>query len=500
MALIENAAGEMQAAKAKVIKNGMPHNIEAEQSVIACVLLDNDCLGVFSRLSESHFYSSAHKIIYEAIQSLIIKNIAVDFVTLTERLTATGKLDSVGGLPYLTALTDIVPTSANFKHYVAIVKKNAVLRRLVSAGTEIAKTGANSDDEHGAIQVAEKLVFDIGKEDEKKELTSLGQELPNVLETLDKISKDPEALRGLKTGFYALDDLTNGLQKSDLIIIAARPSVGKTSLALNIVLNSAIRYKTKCAIFSLEMSKTSLAMRALCSVAKVSLYKAMRGGVTNEEWSNLWNANKKLSQANIYVDDNSSITAGEIMRKCMRLKRERGLDLVMVDYLGLMGGNNTSNMRYENRQVLVAENSRAMKIMAKELDVPVMLLSQLNRGIETRRGTESEPVLSDLRESGAIEQDADIVMFIHKPKTEGGEEEQQEDKVNKSNDYEAKIILAKHRNGPTGSFQLHYHGEWTTFMNPNSRKEVVTPASAPKVNITLPEIVPIEDSSVSDVF
>jgi replicative DNA helicase len=475
---------------------GMPHNIEAEMSAIASVLLNNECLTTFTRLTADHFYSPAHKIIFEAIYSLANKNVAVDFVTLTEQLTAVGKLESVGGIDYLTTVIEIIPSAANFKHYISILKKNATLRRLVSAGTEIIRQTTAAEDEQAALRTAEKLIFDISREEEKRELTALSAELPELLEDLDIIAKDPTALRGLKTGFYALDNITNGLQKSNLIIIGARPSVGKTSLAMNIVLNSALKYKTKCAIFSLEMSKKEIATRALCSVAKVSLTRATRGELNPDEWSKLWAANKKLLSASIYVDDNSAITPAEIMRKCVRLKREQSLDLVMVDYLGLMGAIN-NNTRYDNRQVQVAENSRAMKIMAKDLDIPVLLLSQLNRSIETRKGQDSEPVLSDLRESGAIEQDADIVMFIHKPKAEN-EQEVKEDGLNR--DYDAKIIVAKHRNGPTGQFNLHFHGEWTTFLNPMMGKEKGEISLAPQINIPLPEIVPVEDSTITDVF
>ncbi len=472
----------------------MLHNIEAEQSAIASVLLDNDCLETFCRLKSNHFYSPAHKIIFEAISYLTSKNIAVDFVTLSERLTATRKMESVGGIEYLTTLTDIIPSTANFKHYISILKKNEVLRRLEKAGNEIINETNKADSEDEALQIAEKLIFDISKENEKKELTKLASELPSVMDNFDTIARDPNALRGVKTGFYALDNITNGFQKSNLIIIGARPSVGKTSLSLNIMLNAALKNKTKVAIFSLEMSKRELATRALCSVARVSLTRATRGTMTHDEWSKLWEANKKLQSANIYVDDTSSITPEEIMRKSMRIKREQGLDMVMVDYLGLMGASSKGS-KYDNRQVQVAENSRMMKIMAKELDIPVILLSQLNRGVESRRGVDSEPVLSDLRESGAIEQDADIVMFIHKPKMEGEGEE------TKNRDYEAKIIMAKHRNGPTGAFSLKFVGEWTTFVNADSNeKPKNAPTGAPNTNVKMPEIVPVGDSDVSDVF
>ncbi|MDR1917526.1 MAG: replicative DNA helicase [Christensenellaceae bacterium] len=507
--------------------NQMPHNLTAEQSAIACVLLDNNCLSGFLRLAKENFYSPAHQIIYEAISSLASKNVAVDFITLTERLTSTNKLDSIGGMNYLNILTDIVPNAANFKHYVQIIKRNSTLRRLVGAGTEIIKESTSTDDEQNALKVAEKLVYDIGREDERKQITPLSAELPGVLETLDLVAHDPSALRGLKTGYYALDDITNGLQKSDLIIVAARAGGGKTALGLNIILNCALRSKAKCAIFSLEMSKQQLTTRALCSVARVSMKKAVRGELSATEWTKVWNANKKLAAANIYIDDSSGITADEIVRKCQRLQREEGLDLVMVDYLGLIASPPTT--KFENRQTAVAASSRAMKIMAKDLDIPVLLLSQLNREIDARKAHDAtaKPVLSDLRESGAIEQDADIVMFIHKPKDESQSDISEDEDTGITKDCDAEIIIAKHRNGETGKFKLHWHGEYTTFENisgagrtaqrngtndgtttqngngtngvaPGHTENRANPS--PVIAPQMPELVPIQDTTTDDVF
>ena len=486
----------------------MLHNLEAEQSVIAAVLLDNDCLETFTRLKPSHFYAPAHRIIYEAICYLATKNVAVDLVTLSERLKATGKLEAVGGNEYLTNLMDIIPSTVNFRHYVAILRKDETLRRLDRAAANITKALNQPDekqkqfeDGHAALQYAEKLIFDISKEDERQELTKLSNELPTVLNNFDLVAHDPAALRGIKTGYTVLDSITNGLQKGSLIIIGARPSVGKTSFAMNIVLNAALKSKAKVAVFSLEMDKVQLTNRAICSVARVSLSRALHGELTPEEWTRLWDANAKLQNADIYLDASSSITATEIVRKCMRLKRERGLDLVMIDYLGLMGAPNTSSHN-ESRQEQVATNSRMMKMMAKDLEVPVLLLSQLNRGIEsrTKKGDNDEPMLSDLRESGAIEQDADLVMFIHKPKTQTQSEQNEH-----SRDYEAKIIVAKNRSGPTPYFKLQFIGELTTFMNPEdvskSNGVASVPVPATKVKANLPEIVPLANpSDINDVF
>lgn len=482
----------------------MVHNLEAEQSVIAAVLLDNDCLDVFTRLKPSHFYTPAHRTIYEAICYLTNHNVAVDLVTLSERLKNIGKLEAVGGNEYLTNLMDIIPSTVNFRHYVAILRKDETLRRLEKASSEITKSLNQPDKEfedgHAALQYAEKLIFDISKEDERQELTKLSNELPTVMNNFDLVQHNPEALRGIRTGYTVLDSVTNGLQKGNLIIIGARPSVGKTSFAMNIALHAALKEKAKVAVFSLEMNKTELTNRAICSVARVSLSHALHGELTPEEWQRLWDANAKLQKADVFIDTSGSITAAEIMRKCMRLKREHGLDLVMIDYLGLMAAPNANGR--ESRQEQVAANSRMMKMMAKELEIPVLLLSQLNRGIEARTGKNEndEPMLSDLRESGAIEQDADIVMFIHKPKTETQSEQNQH-----SRDYEAKIIIAKNRSGPTPYFKLQFIGELTTFMNPedvNKNNGVASvPVPATKVKANLPEIVPLATpSDINDVF
>ncbi len=482
----------------------MIHDLEAEQSVIAAVLLDNDCLEVFTRLKPSHFYAKAHRTIYQAICDLTNKNIAVDLVTLSERLKSIGKLEEVGGNEYLANLMDVIPSTVNFRHYVAILQKDETLRRLESAAAEISKSLSKPDQEfedgHAALQYAEKLIFEISKEDERKELTKLAGELPTVMNNFDLVQHNPEALRGIRTGYNVLDSVTNGLQKGNLIIIGARPSVGKTSFAMNIVLHAALKEKAKVAVFSLEMNKTELTNRAICSVARVSLSHALHGELTPEEWTRLWDANAKLQKADIFLDASGSITAAEIMRKCMRLKREHGLDLVMIDYLGLMAAPNANGR--ESRQEQVAANSRMMKMMAKELGIPVLLLSQLNRGIESRtsKNENDEPMLSDLRESGAIEQDADIVMFIHKPKTETQSEQNQH-----SRDYEAKIIIAKNRSGPTPYFKLQFIGELTTFLNPEDVSKTNGIASVPvpatKVKTDLPEIVPLANpSDINDVF
>ena len=442
----------------------LPHNIAAEQSVLACLMLDYvGCSGGIDKLAAADFFSPAHQTIFEAMQKLAEKKgKTIDFVTVAEALTGMGKLDSVGGVKYLNTINDTVPSVASFRQYFDIVKKNSTLRKLVAAGKEIYTTSFAAEDEQDTLSAAEKLIFDISKAEERKELTSIGAELPVVMNRLDDIKNDPTKIFGIKTGFYGIDNLTNGLHGGELVILAARPGVGKTSLGLNMILNAALYAGKKCAVFSLEMSKAQLTTRALCSLAMVSSYKAGRGELDEDEWGRLWTANEALSNAGVYIDDNSDITATEIRRKCMRLKRESGLDFVMVDYLGLM---NPGNVKRDNRQVEVAANSRAMKILAKELDVPVLLLAQLNRNIETRtkKGDDAKPALHDLRESGAIEQDADVVMFIHMERQPTRDDDEDDDDEAKTNT--AEIILAKHRNGPCGLVKLVWQREFTTFTN-----------------------------------
>jgi len=485
---LENAL--LQSKRAYVNMLGMtehgktlPHSIQAEQCVLACLMLDYvGCSDGMDKLTGEDFYSPAHKTIFEAMQRLLDKkNKTIDFVTVVESLTAMKKLENIGGVNYINTINDTVPSVANFRHYFDIVKKNSVLRKLNFAAKQILESSYAADDEQVTLSDAESAIFDIAKQDEKKELTKLGDELPKVMDRLDTIRKDPTAVYGIKTGFYGIDDLTNGLHGGELIILAARPGVGKTSLGLNMITNAAIYSGKKCAIFSLEMSKSSLVQRAICSIAMVSSYKAGRGELDDKEWNRLWQANDVLDSLNIFIDDNSEITPMEIKRKCMRLKREHGLDFVMVDYLGLMAAKmdqKGAGARFENRQVEVAANSRAMKVLAKELDIPVLLLAQLNREAagqvagKTRSAADKRPQLHHLRESGAIEQDADMVMFIHidKPVTNETAEEEDDDNTQQgaalpNEPTEAEVILAKHRNGPTGIVKLEWAKEYTTFKN-----------------------------------
>lgn len=440
----------------------LPNNLEAEQAVICSAMIDEEAsIEIVAKLSPEDFYSEAHKIIFEAIVALYSKNVSIDIITLTDLLEAKDQLSSVGGVSYLTSLTNVLPSSAYYANYVDIVKKNAVLRQLISASNEIIKNAYKATDGDDALGFAEKAIFEISEKGQVSSLENLAESLTGVMENLEEIHKDGGKTRGVPTGFYQLDRMTNGLQRSDLILIAARPSVGKTSLAMNIVSNAAIESGAKCAVFSLEMSKAQLAQRMLCSVANVDMSKALHGELQENDWTKLWKAHKKLSQCKIYVDDSSLNRPSTILSKCRKLKRERGLDLIMIDYLQLMTGDGKT----DNRQQEISEISRKMKILAKEINVPVIVLSQLSRAVEQR--SNKLPVLSDLRESGAIEQDADMVIFIHRPEKDNAATEDVTKKEGKeqSKDYTVQLIIAKHRNGELGTIPLAWVGSRVSFVN-----------------------------------
>ena len=433
----------------------MPHSLEAEQAVLGCLLIDNECsINIMSKLKSDDFYTESHQNIFEVMETLYQTNVPIDFVTVTEALESRNLLESVGGLEYITSLTNIVPSAVNHAHYVEIVKKNSVLRKLIHSGQTIIENAYESENARDSISFAEKSVFDIAQNEDVSSLEHIGGALKAVIDKFDAIAKDPSSVNGMPTGFKALDDILNGLHNSDLLLLAARPGVGKTSLAMNIVNNVAINQKKKCAIFSLEMPKIQLAQRSLCSVACVSMGKALKGQIDMDEWKSLWQANKKLAEAGIYVDDSSMNTPSDILSKCRRLKREQGLDLIMIDYLQLM--NAGSKSKDANRQQEISEITRYLKIAAKELDVPIILLSQLSRAVEGRK--DHRPMLSDLRESGAIEQDADIVIFIYKP-------DLYNDVVSDDEPGVCEVIIAKHRNGSVGTVKLRWYGEYTTFMD-----------------------------------
>lgn len=438
-----------------------PQDLVAEQSVIGSMLMDkNAIVRVVEILAPDSFYRDAHRYIFETILELFDKGEPVDLVTVTDALRKSSKIDLVGGSVYVADLLNSVPTSANVEYYAKIVEEKAVLRRLIDAGTNIvAGAFEETEDVDQILDNAEKAVFDIALKRVREGFHKIDSVIKKVLDRIDSLYDKNEALTGCPTGFPDLDKLTAGFQNSDLIIIAARPSVGKTAFALNIASNVAVRNKIPVAIFSLEMSKEQLAQRMLCSEAEVNAQRLKTASLSDTGWKKLTRALGKLSEAPIFIDDSATLTSTEIRAKARRLKIERGLGLVIVDYMQLMRG----RMRVENRVQEISEIARSLKTLSRELDVPVIALSQLSRAVEQRN--DRIPRLSDLRESGEIEQTADVVLFIHR-----------DDYYNPQSDRGnlAEIIIAKQRNGPVGTIELVFRKEIAKFCSKESRYEQVT--------------------------
>ncbi len=440
--------------------NLMPHSTDAEEALLGCLLIDEQVQSdILESLREDYFYTEAHRLILNAMKAVFASRKTVDLVTLTDRLELDGNLERAGGLQSLTSLASATPSAANFKQYLEIVKRDAVNRALIRASRDIIESSQKGLEEQDAIAYAEKQIYDISKETNGSSLTGLadGAVIDEVIRRFEDIANDPNALRGIETGFKHLDRITNGLQRSDLIVIAARPGMGKTSLAMNIVEHACLNRGKVAAVFSLEMPRVQIVQRLLCAHAEVSMEKALSGKLVQREWKNLMLAGDKLRNSDIYIDDSSRITPAQILSKCRRLASQKGrLDLVMIDYIQLMGSGEKNTGSDFNRQQEIASITRDLKIMAKELNVPVIALSQLRR-IQTK-----EPQLSDLRESGAIEQDADIVMFINRPEATATKEEMASGKIIKG---AAELTIAKHRNGAMGRIQLRFVGETTKFVD-----------------------------------
>ncbi len=438
----------------------MPHSLEAEQALLGCLLMDSVLqTEVTSSLKEEDFFAPSHKYIFNAMLTLIKSNQLVELVTLVDILEKQGNLEQAGGISYISELANVLPSPANYQRYLEIVTRDSMLRKLIVGAADIIEESKSSTDKIKALAFAEKTVYDISNTADTSSMVKIGSILPSVMNKFDELSKDKSSYKGIKTKFRGLDKILNGLHGSDLIVLAARPAVGKTSLAMNIVANVALQGYA-CAVFSLEMGKEQLTQRMICSVAGVSMEHALKGVMSRSEWLRISKAKELLKDSKIFIDDSAAVTPQELLSKCRRQQRKYGLDLVMVDYIQLMSAGSKS--KADNRQQEITEISRNLKIMAKELNVPVIALSQLSRQVETRKG---RPVLADLRESGAIEQDADIVMFIHRPDKGASEKELAEGKV-KAN--VAEIIIEKHRNGPTGMTELYFNGETTTFVNYNA--------------------------------
>ena len=437
---------------ARQIQNIQPHSIEAEQSVLGSMLLDNEAVAAaLEELEGQDFYLEAHKEIFETILDIYDRGNPVDLVTVIEGLKQRGSLEAVGGSIYVSDLSVSVPSTANVGYYIKIIEEKSILRKLIKASNEIIRDSYEaSEDLDIIIDSAEKKIFDISQ---RKNARSFEQVKTILLETYNKIeelSKNKGKIVGVEPGFRDFDLRTSGLNASDFILVAARPSMGKSSFAVNIAQYAAVHNQVPVAIFSLEMSKDQLVQRMLSSEANVELQKIRSGDLDEGDWLRLVQAAEPLSNAPIFIDDTPAITAMEIRSKARRLKLEHGLGLIVIDYLQLMAGRG----RYESRQQEVSEISRSLKALARELDVPVIALSQLSRAPEARQ--DHRPMLSDLRESGAIEQDADIVIFLYRDEYYNPETE-------KKNIAEA--IIAKQRNGPTGTVELVWLGPFTKFTN-----------------------------------
>ncbi len=428
-----------------------PHNLEAEQSLLGSLLIDRDAIiKVATSIKQDDFYSGANGTIYQAIVDLYNRREPTDFVTLTDELTRQERLDQVGGIAYLTSLLNIVPTAVHVEYYGKIVERTATLRRLIDAGATIVSIGYRDGvDLEEALDASERAIFDVSQRRSTKDFQSISDVLDRFFDQIDYMQQHRGEVVGVPSGYADLDQLTGGLQKSDLIIVAARPSVGKSAFALGVAYGAAIQHAKTVGLFSLEMAAEQLVQRLLATETGVDSHRLRLGQIDDGEWDRISRAFGRLSEANIFIDDSAGLNVMEVRSKARRLQAEHGLDLLIVDYLQLM-----YSRRSENRVQEISEISRGLKSLARELNIPVIALSQLSRAVESR--ADHRPMLSDLRESGSIEQDADIVMFIYR------------DEVYDPNTEKkgiAEIIVAKHRNGPVGSINLRFFERTARFAD-----------------------------------
>ena len=431
-----------------------PASIEAEQAVLGAMLLKPDAVTTAAEeLSADDFYRETHRLIFEAMMELKERTEPVDLVTLTEQLKKADKLAKIGGIPALSLIANSVPTAANVHYHARIVHEKAQLRSLINAATEIAGAAYESADEvEDIMDSAEKRILQVASGKRSKDFVPLQDILLDTLEQIDLRYNNKGSITGLPTGFTELDHLTAGLQKSDLILVAARPSMGKTAFTLNIAAHVVLRAKEPVAFFSLEMSKEQLVQRLLCSEGRIDSQRLRVGELEEKEWGDLIDTANRLSAAPLYIDDTPGITVMELRSKARRLKAEHGLSLIVIDYLQLMQGRTSKSG--DNRQQEISEISRSLKALARELNVPVIALSQLSRSVESRQI--KRPMLSDLRESGSLEQDADIVMFLYREDYYDPETE---------NKNITEVIIAKHRNGPVDTVDLTFLKQFTKFGN-----------------------------------
>lgn len=431
-----------------------PQSIDAEQSVLGAMLIEKNVISeVAEILTADDFYRESHRLVFDAIVSLFSENEAADFVTVTEYLKKTGNLEKAGGIAFVSSLPNLVPIASNAVYYAKIVREKSQLRGLIRVGTEIVGSAyEDNDDVDTLMDNAEKRILSVTSKHSSRDFVPMHDILIDTFERIQKRAETKGSLTGLASGFIDLDNLTSGFQKSDLILVAARPSMGKTAFTLNIATYVAIHGREPVAFFSLEMSKEQLVYRMLAAEGAIDSSKLRTADLTDDDFTNLVAAADRLNKAPIYIDDTPGITVMELRSKARRLKAEHGLSLVVIDYLQLMQGGGRKNG--DNRQQEISEISRSLKALARELDVPVIALSQLSRGVEARPS--KKPMLSDLRESGSLEQDADIVMFLYR------EDYYDEDTENKNI---TDVIISKHRNGPVANVQLFFSKEFTRFAN-----------------------------------
>ncbi|HEY3131121.1 MAG TPA: replicative DNA helicase [Acidobacteriota bacterium] len=444
------------ATKDVTLEKTLPHNLDAERSVLGAILLDD---GLFNHaaefLSKDDFYLDGHRKIYARMEGLSATSRPIDLITLKDELIRAGELEAVGGAGYVSSLVDGVPRTRNIEHYARIVKDKSILRRLIYSANEIIlRSFSTEEDALDILEQAEKSIFEISEDNVESGFVELSELLKSSITGIEQRAGRQELVTGVGTGFYEIDSLTSGFQPSDLVIVAARPGLGKTSFCLNVAAHAALRQRLVIGVFSLEMAGTQLVNRILCSEARVNASQVRNGTLGREGIKKIVVAAEKLSEAKIYIDDTPGISIVEMRSKARRLKADVGLGMLVVDYLQLMSGRG----RYENRQLEISAISRSLKGLAKELNIPVVAVSQLSRAPEQRRG-DHRPQLSDLRESGSIEQDADLVMFLYKPSIRSDDSEDFGD------DRIVEVIIGKQRNGPTGLAKLVFLGEYTKFEN-----------------------------------
>ena len=468
----------------------LPNDLEVEQCLLGCIFKSLDAgVDIFPQIGVEDFYSNAHKKIYQAMLDNYIKNIAVDYVTVAKVLDSKGELEEVGGMGYIVDLADFVPSSANYKDYMQIIRNDSILRQIIEASQATINEAFESSDAGSVLARAEKSIFDISQSKSRSALEHVKYGVNDVIDLMEKLAIDPNANAGVKTGFPTLDKITNGFKPGELIIIAARPGVGKTTLAVNFAVNAAVKYKKSVAMFDLEMSALQVAQRFICATGRIPMNSVKGGTKDQSTWATVFETKKILEDTNIYVDDTTTITPAEILSKCRRLKAQSGLDMVIIDYLQLMKAEKQS--KDGNRQQEVADLTRSIKLAARELGCPIILLSQLNRGVEQR--SDKTPMLSDLRESGSIEQDADIVMFIADRPDESVKE--QEEDGDDAEDYT--LVIAKHRNGERGNIPIKFKKAYTQFYEPG--KDILYTKNTSKIQKDT-VLTAVSDSDIDDVF